>query len=420
MSYIIVTLLGFVAGGITTFVVVSGRWTRAQTVLTENAERQQELTELEARLHSERTAFTREMKEQSQRLKADRAEFDARTVSYDERRNENMILKRDLRNIDVAVSKAQLDRELQRQTQETLDERSKELASRFLKDNVKWIASILTPSNFVACKQRLLNVIAWCREIAFEISAEQEAAFVADLKQEFEKIVRAAFEREEQARIKARMREDQLLKREIDRELKQLDRERLAIQAALDKALAEAKDQHSAQIVELRARLAEAEAKSQKAISQAQLTKAGNVYVISNLGSFGADVFKIGMTRRLEPLERVRELGDASVPFPFDVHAMIACDDAPTLENALHRKLHKRRMNKINPRKEFFKTNFESILEVVREHHGEIQYAADPEALEYRQSLDISDEDQEFIKAVFDRVEDEEDSPAGLDPNLHD
>jgi hypothetical protein len=87
------------------------------------------------------------------------------------------------------------------------------------------------------------------------------------------------------------------------------------------------------------------------------------VYIISNLGSFGEHVYKVGMTRRLEPMERVRELGDASVPFPFDVHAMLYSENAPELESALHRFLDKRRVNLINPRKEFFRFTLEEITQ---------------------------------------------------------
>ena len=86
-------------------------------------------------------------------------------------------------------------------------------------------------------------------------------------------------------------------------------------------------------------KLAEAQASSERAKSMAQLTKAGHVYILSNIGSFGEGIFKVGMTRRLEPQDRVKELGDASVPFPFDVHAMISCENAPGLENALHKEL---------------------------------------------------------------------------------
>ena len=99
-----------------------------------------------------------------------------------------------------------------------------------------------------------------------------------------------------------------------------------------------------AQLRELNVKLVEAEEKSMKAISMAQQTKKGHVYIISNLGSFGEDVYKIGLTRRLDPNERVRELGDAGVPFPFDVHAMLASDDAPALETALHRRFVERQV----------------------------------------------------------------------------
>jgi hypothetical protein len=326
-------------------------------------------------------------------------------VTLNDLRKENALLKRDLQNIDVNLNKLELDRDQDREAQEALNERLAETGRLYLKDNVKWIGSSISANNFTAPKQRLLKVIEQCRGIGFEVSGQQQAELVADLQKEFEKAVRAAFEREEQARIKARIREEQLREKEVERELKQLERERAAIQAALDKALAETRDEHSAEVERLKARLAEAEEKSQRAISQAQLTKSGSVYVISNIGSFGEGVFKIGMTRRLEPMDRVRELGDASVPFPFDVHMMISCDDAPALENALHQAFHKTRLNKINPRKEFYRTDIDAVRRIVEENHGEVQYIADPEALEYRQSLTMSDDDEEYIEGVYDKLD---------------
>ncbi len=340
------------------------------------------------------------------RIEDQRREWDRRIISYDELKGENAILKRDLQNIDVNVNKLQLDIELQAQRQTELDARSRSLAERYLAETVKATANGLTPLNFGACKQRLLDVIVRCREIGFEVPADKEQTLVADLKARFERVVKIAIDREEQARITAQIREEQRLQREVDRELKQLEREKAAIRAALDQALAAAKDQHTAEVEKLEVRLAEAEAKSQRAISMAQQTKAGYVYVISNIGSFGEQVFKVGMTRRLEPLERVNELGNASVPFPYDVHMMIKCDDAPSLENALHRELHRQKINKVNPRKEFFKTDLESIRHIVEQHHdGEVLYTIDPEALEYRQSLTISDEDSEYIERVYDEAD---------------
>jgi hypothetical protein len=366
------------------------------------------LAELQQKFVGDQQALERrreELERQRRELKAQEAAIKSGFVTLTDLRKENALLKRDLQNIDVNLNKLELDRDQDREAQKALNEKVAETGRLYLKDNVKWIGSSISANNFTACKQRLLKVIEQCRGIGFEVSDQQQAELVADLQKEFEKAVRAAFEREEQARIKAQIREEQLREKEVDRELKQLERERAAIQAALDKALAEARDEHSVEVERLKARLAEAEEKSQRAISQAQMTKSGNVYVISNIGSFGEGVFKIGMTRRLEPMDRIRELGDASVPFPFDVHMMISCDDAPTLENALHQAFHKTRLNKMKPRKEFYRTDIDAVRRIVEENHAEVQYVADPEALEYRQSLTMSDDDEEFIEGVYEKLD---------------
>lgn len=338
-------------------------------------------------------------------MAAAKSSFDSSFINYTQLQEENQALRRDLRHIYLNLRKLKIDRDEQQQQQLEIDRRVNDLGSRFLKDNVKWISTSLNANNFINCKQRLIDVITKCRSIGFEVSESQEAGLVADLKTEYQKIVRAALAREEQARIKAQIREEQLREKEIERELKQLDREREAIRVALEKALADAKNQHSAEVETLQARLAAAEER-QRAVSQAQLTKAGHIYVISNVGSFGDNVFKIGMTRRLEPLDRVRELSDASVPFPFDVHMLISCDNAPQLENILHRELHKSRVNRVNPRKEFFKVSIDLVAQIVRQHHGEVEYIADAEALEYRQSISIVDDDAEFIESLYNEEED--------------
>jgi len=127
----------------------------------------------------------------------------------------------------------------------------------------------------------------------------------------------------------------------------------------------------------------------ERSISQAQLTKAGYVYVISNIGSFGENVFKVGMTRRLEPQERVDELGDASVPFQFDVHAMIYRENAPEFETELHQELEPFRVNKINPRKEFFRVSLAEIEKIAQKYKADVAITKLAEAKEYRQSLAI-------------------------------
>ena len=137
----------------------------------------------------------------------------------------------------------------------------------------------------------------------------------------------------------------------------------------------------------------------------AEQTRVGHVYVISNVGSFGKDVFKIGMTRRLDPTERVFELGSASVPFPFDVHMMIGTQDAPNLERKLHKAFHKQRVNRANFRKEFFRVTINEIAEVVESLHGKIEYQADAEALEYLDSQKVTDQEMELLEPLAEAVE---------------
>lgn len=116
--------------------------------------------------------------------------------------------------------------------------------------------------------------------------------------------------------------------------------------------------------------------------------RAGYVYIISNIGSFGENIFKIGMTRRLDPLDRVRELGDASVPFQFDIHALIFSEDAPSLENAIHKSLEDKKVNMKNSRKEFFNVTIEEIEKIVKENFSKtVEFVYKPEAEQYNQSL---------------------------------
>lgn len=201
-------------------------------------------------------------------------------------------------------------------------------------------------------------------------------------------------EKEEQRRIREQMREEELALRELERARVEAEREEQRYETALRKATVDAEravgDKQQkllGQIEELQRRLEEAHANKERAIAQAQLTRSGHVYVISNVGSFGEDVFKIGMTRRLDPMDRVRELGDASVPFQFDVHAIIYSEDAPALETKLHRAFHQRRINRVNERKEFFKVGIDEIAEAVRQFHGEIEIVRDAEAVDFRKTL---------------------------------
>ncbi|MDC2993814.1 DUF4041 domain-containing protein [bacterium] len=190
-------------------------------------------------------------------------------------------------------------------------------------------------------------------------------------------------EKEEQARIREQIREEERAEKEFEKAKREAEKEAKRNADALEKARSEVdganekqKAKLLAQIEELEKRMVEMEEKN-RYISQAMLTKTGHVYIISNVGSFGDDMLKIGMTRRLEPMDRVKELGDASVPFPFDVHAMIRTSDAPSLENALHKHFDARRVNLENTRKEFFYVTLEEIQQELDILKDELNIEAD-------------------------------------------
>ena len=162
-------------------------------------------------------------------------------------------------------------------------------------------------------------------------------------------------------------------------------------QKEVEKASEEQKFKYEDKLRELEEQLKLAEEKNQRAISMAQQTKSGNVYIISNIGSFGENVYKIGMTRRLEPLDRIKELGDASVPFEFDVHSMIYSNNAPGLERELHKKFMRLQINKVNPRKEFFRVTLADIKAEVDKMNINAKWTMTAEARHYRESLVIEE-----------------------------
>ncbi|PCJ55051.1 MAG: hypothetical protein COA79_21175 [Planctomycetota bacterium] len=204
-------------------------------------------------------------------------------------------------------------------------------------------------------------------------------------------------EREEQRIMKEIIREEEKSRKEYEKARKEAEKEEDFIQIAMKEAqkkMAEANDKQKLifekELKELQEKLQVAEEKNKRALSMAQQTKQGHVYIISNIGSFGEDIFKIGMTRRLEPLDRVKELGDASVPFHFDVHALIHSEDAPALENELHKKFQSNQVNKVNSRKEFFNVGLKEIKEMTEKIGINVHWTMKAEALEYRETLNIN------------------------------
>lgn len=202
-------------------------------------------------------------------------------------------------------------------------------------------------------------------------------------------------EKEAQKEARAQMREEAKLAKEIEAQRTKLEKEQSHYQNALEKIIIQISKASDSEKDNLEEKKAQLEAQLQKIDQEFKDVdyreanqKAGYVYVISNIGAFGENVYKIGMTRRLNPMERIDELGDASVPFNFDVHAMIFSDDAPKLEAALHNAFADKKLNFVNQRREFFNVSLDEIKKVVKENFDKsVEFIELAPAEQYRQSI---------------------------------
>ncbi len=224
---------------------------------------------------------------------------------------------------------------------------------------------------------------------------EMEYLFINAVKIEYNYYIRKEQSRQEQLAIREQMKQEAAERKALEAERKKIENEEskykahiLEIQEKLKIAADAEKDALEKRIMELEGKLSEVVLKKDE-ISNLQNGKAGNVYIISNLGSFGDSMFKIGMTRRLDPQERIDELGSASVPFEFDVHSFIFSEDAVALENELHKRLNDKRVNKVNSRKEFFYSSLDELEALTNEISPTAIFNRTMAAEEYRQSMSM-------------------------------
>ena len=217
---------------------------------------------------------------------------------------------------------------------------------------------------------------------------ELDLVYTFSLKKEQEKEIQTA--------IKEQMREEAKAQRELENKKKQLQKDQTQCNNEVKKLMMYMqktnndieKKLYVDKIHELEEKIKELEKEQTSVAEREANAKAGYVYVISNIGSFGKDIYKIGMTRRLEPMDRINELSSASVPFAFDVHAMIFSTDAPELESKLHQIFDKNRVNRINTRKEFFHVSLDKIEEAVKDNFDNtVEFTRIPAAKEYNESM---------------------------------
>ena len=222
------------------------------------------------------------------------------------------------------------------------------------------------------------------------------------MKIEYEYYVQKERIKEEQRTIREQMRQEAEERRQLEQQRKQVEKEEEKYQNEISSIALQISStvegdklqQLQERIAQLRIQLSSVEEKKEQ-ITRLQNGQTGYVYVISNLGSFGGNVFKIGMTRRLEPQERINELGGASVPFHFDVHSFIFSNDAVGLENRIHKMLNNSRLNKVNLRKEFFKTSIDELEQLVYSLEPSSEFNHTLLAEQYNQSLSIDNVPQD-------------------------
>jgi hypothetical protein len=248
--------------------------------------------------------------------------------------------------------------------------------------------------------ERSFNAIAKLGvTMAISITSDYYDLKIQELQLALEYQIQKQREKEEKAELRAQQREEARLQKELKEQRKNIDKERKHYEQALsniNKQLSSSSDEDTEDLnkkkEEIIQSLSDIDTKIKNIDYREANQKAGYVYVISNIGSFGEGIYKIGMTRRLNPQERVDELGDASVPFNFDVHAMIFSEDAPSLEAALHRAFEDRKLNMVNTRREFFNVTLDEIKEVVKNNFDKtVEFIEFPDADQYRTSLKMKE-----------------------------
>lgn len=262
----------------------------------------------------------------------------------------------------------------------------------------------VTYSNIEQSEKRIKasceNISKLGRIMQISISWDYQKAKLSELYLVFEYRQAKQREKEEQKELRAQMRDEAKLRKEIEDARKKVEKEQKHYNNALKTVLSQlstASDEERAALEEKKKELEDQLGEIAKNIQDIDYreanAKAGYVYIISNIGAFGENIYKIGMTRRLDPTERIDELGDASVPFDFDIHAMIFSDDAPALEAALHKAFEHKKLNMVNHRREFFAVTLDEIKKVVRNNYNKaVEFIELAPAQQYRESLKIKEQ----------------------------
>lgn len=286
------------------------------------------------------------------------------------------------------------------QTAQNLDQ----VAQRLIKDYVDFSASQITATNYVELKNRIEEVFDFCTAHGFEDEEGLKKAQTA-LKHKFEVLVRKNLEKQSQEELKEQMREERSFQEKVKLELERLLLEKTQLERDLQNAIHAANEKQSQQI---QLKLNQVNEHIERANQQSNTsTTSGFVYILSNYGSYGEGVYKIGFTQSEQPEEEIKNLGE-STPFPYDIHALINSMNAEKLFLHLQLKLKKFNVNKVNLDQNFYASSLEQIVSLCEEVEGKIAFQVEPEALEYFQSMETTAEDLEYLMEVKTKVKSEE------------
>ncbi len=273
----------------------------------------------------------------------------------------------------------------------------KALSDRLLDEGIDRLSRQLNASNLPDRRRKLMELIQFCRENGCGINRARETDLLSLLEQNYQAMMLEAKHKNERERVEEKMQEEDRVLRDLEQHIRSAEAERSAVQKTLATVLQNTQGAKGEEAEYLREKLDAAEKRMREATDALHQPTSGYVYVLSNIGSFGRNVFKIGTTRHLDPRQHVKELSGTAVPFPYDVHMMIACEDATALESALHEALQDCRVNRFNHAKDFFQTDIQTIWRLVVANHGTVDYVSESAAEEFEESRCMSD-------AAFQRI----------------
>lgn len=274
---------------------------------------------------------------------------------------------------------------------EARDPGTQVLGDQLLEATLDQISRHVHAGNVDACKDKLLDMMRFCRGNGCTVNSEREEKLLSALEENCPRTMLEEDPKDERQDIKEKMQEEDRVVRELEQSIRNAEAERSAVQKTLANVLQKSQGEDSEEVEYLRERLDAAEKEASEAENALEQPTSGYVYVLSNVGSFGQNVFKIGTTRQLDPRQHVTELSGPAVPFPYDIHMMIACEDTTALESALHEALHECRVNRLNHCKNFFRTDIQTIWRLVVATHGTVDYVSEAAAEQFEESRNMSD-----------------------------